>query len=612
MRFGASLLESGGADFLLWAPAAQQARLALYEGIGTEPRLLPARRDAEGWWACRVPGATAGTLYHWCIDDGLLVPDPASRHNPHGVHQPSAVVDPLAFEWDEDWRGRPWHETVLYELHVGAFTPEGTFAAAQARLPELAALGITAIELMPLAAFPGRFGWGYDGVLPFAPHAPYGTPEDLKRFIQQAHRLGLSVLLDVVYNHFGPDGNYLPRYAPGFFSSTRSSPWGAAINFDGPHSRPVRQFFVENALFWLVEYRFDGLRLDAVHAIRDDGAPHILQELSARVRAATPGRHVHLVLENEDNHHQRLSARPRAGCYDGQWNDDFHHALHVVLTGESGGYYRDYAAAAGEAPLDLLGRALTHGLLFEDSPRKPGGARENPRPAPPQPLSTMVNFAHNHDQAGNRAFGERLAALAGPEAAPLATLLALLTPAVPLLFLGEESGSTRPWLYFADWDGELRKAVQEGRRREFGHVARIEDGRRVPLPDPCSEATFEASRPTPEELDSAAARRWRAMVRDALAARRQWIVPRQGQLLTGQHTAQRVGATGLSVQWRYEDGQVLALDINLGPASLQVPATRPGPVEAQDVFRHGWPADTPAGTWPAWSACWRLGPEITQ
>lgn len=612
MRFGASLLDGGGADFRLWGPSARQVRLALYERAGTEPRLLPARRDAEGWWACRVPQATAGTLYHWCIDEALRVPDPASRHNPHGVHQPSAVVDPLAFEWDEDWPGRPWHEIVLYELHVGAFTPEGTFAAAQARLPELAGLGITAVELMPLAAFPGRFGWGYDGVLPFAPHAPYGTPDDLKRFIQQAHRLGLAVFLDVVYNHFGPDGNYLPRYAPGFFSATRSSPWGAAINFDGPHSRPVREFFVENALYWLTEYRFDGLRLDAVHAIRDDSTPDILQELSARVRAATAGRQVHLVLENENNHHQRLSAGPEAGCYDGQWNDDFHHALHAVLTGESGGYYRDYAQAPGEAPLELLGRALTHGLLFEDSPRKPGGAREDPRPAPPQPLSAMVNFAHNHDQAGNRAFGERLAALAGPDAAPLATLLALLTPAVPMLFLGEESGSTRPWLYFADWDGELRAAVQEGRRREFGHVARIVAGRPVPLPDPCSPATFEASRPTREEHDSDAAHRWRAMVRRALAARRQWIVPRQGRLLTGQHTARRVGATGLAVQWRYRDGQVLALEINLGAAPLQVAAQRPGPVEAQDVFRHRWPVETRAGTWPAWSARWRLGPEITR
>ena len=620
MRFGAWLRPEGGVEFRLWGPAAQQAELAVYPapalGLGawtpgTDAVLYAATRNAEGWWECRVPDAGAGTLYHWRIDGELSVPDPASRHNPHGVHAPSAVVDPLAFEWDEDWTGRPWPEVVLYELHVGAFTPEGTFAAAARRLPELAALGITAVELMPLADFPGRFGWGYDGVLPFAPHAAYGRPDELKDFIQQAHRLGLMVFLDVVYNHFGPEGNYLHRYAPGFFSATRSSPWGAAINFDGPHCRPVREFFIENAVYWTTEYRFDGLRLDAVHAIADESRPHILEEISLRVREATRGRHVHLVLENENNHHERLSIRPEPGRYDGQWNDDFHHALHVALTGETGGYYHDYGHTPGEAPLDLLARALAHGMLFEGSPRKPGGAREHPRPAPPVPLGACVNFAHNHDQVGNRAFGERLAALAGPDAAPLATLLALLTPAVPMLFLGEEFGSTRPWLYFADWEGDLKKAVQEGRQREFGHVARFVGGKPLPLPDPCSADTFKASRPGEDERDSERGRAWQRMVREALAARRQWIVPRQHQLLTGHHTAQRVGATGIAVQWRYDDGQVLSLEINLGAQPVAADPQRAGPVEAQDVYRHRWPADAPEGQWPAWAARWRLGPEIT-
>jgi 1,4-alpha-glucan branching enzyme/maltooligosyltrehalose trehalohydrolase len=612
MRFGATLRPEGGVEFRLWAPAARQAELALYEQPGGEPRLLHARRDAQGWWECRLANTGAGTPYQWRIDQELLVPDPASRHNPHGVHRPSAVVDPRAFDWDEDWKGRPWHEVVLYELHVGAFTPEGTFSAAASRLPELAELGITAIELMPLADFPGRFGWGYDGVLPFAPHAAYGTPDELKAFIQAAHRLGLMVFLDVVYNHFGPDGNYLHRYAPGFFSTTRSSPWGAAINFDGPHSRPVREFFIENAVYWTTEYRFDGLRLDAVHAIADGGQPHILEDISRRVREATAGRHVHLVLENENNQHQWLATTPEPGRYDGQWNDDFHHALHVAMTGESGGYYHDYGHTPGESPLDLLARSLAHGMLFEDSPRKPGGAREQPRPAPPVPLPSLVNFAHNHDQVGNRAFGERLGALVGPAAAPLATLLALLTPAVPMLFLGEEFGSTRPWLYFADWQGELKKAVQEGRKREFGHVSKVVDGRPVPLPDPCSAETFDASRPGDDERASERGRAWRAMVRDALAARRQWILPRQGRLLTGRHTAQRVGASGIAVQWRYDDGQVLSLDLNLGPQPLVVPSQRSGPVETQDVFRHRWPVDAAPDAWPAWAARWRIGPEITQ
>ncbi|MGZ5270466.1 MAG: malto-oligosyltrehalose trehalohydrolase [Ramlibacter sp.] len=451
MPFGAATRPGDGTSFRLWGPAARRAELALYPALGDQPRLLPASRDAHGWWSCDVPEAGAGQLYHWRIDGELMVPDPASRHNPHGVHAPSCVVDPLAFDWDDGWAGRPWGDVVLYELHVGAFTHEGTFAAAAARLQELAEVGITAVELMPLADFPGRFGWGYDGVLPFAPHAAYGTPDDLKHFVQQAHRLGLMVFLDVVYNHFGPEGNYLHRYAPQFFSATRSSPWGAAINFDGEGSRWVREFFIQNAIYWTQEYRFDGLRLDAVHAIGDDSATHVLEELSRRVREATAGRHVHLVLENENNHHERLSTTPEPGRYDGQWNDDFHHALHVALTGETRGYYHDYGNALGEDPFDLLARCLTHGMLFEDSPRKPGGARAAPRPTPAIPLSVLVNFAHNHDQVGNRAFGERLAVLAGPDAAPLATLLALLTPAVPMLFLGEEFGSTQPWLYFADW-----------------------------------------------------------------------------------------------------------------------------------------------------------------
>lgn len=605
MPFGATLLDGGGVEFRLWAPAAQRADLLFYPSAGGKPRVLAAEADREGWWNCTAEEATAGSLYHWRIDGDLLVPDPASRHNPRGVHAPSAVVDPLQFEWDPHWKGRPWHETVLYELHVGTFTAEGSFDAAAQDLARLAELGVTAVELMPLADFPGRFGWGYDGVLPFAPHAAYGTPDALKHFVQQAHRLGMMVFIDVVYNHFGPDGNYLPRYAPQFFSPSHSSPWGAAINFDGEGSRTVRDFFVHNALYWLQEYRMDGLRLDAVHAIRDGSSPDILEEISREVRAAMHGRHVHLVLENENNHYRRLAAKPQPGRFDAQWNDDFHHALHVALTGETHGYYHDY----GAAPLDLLGRALSDGMLFEPSVRKPGGAREQVRDAPPQWLPSLVNYAHNHDQVGNRAFGERLSQLIPPEAAPLATLLALLTPAIPMLFFGEESGATEPFLYFADWDGELRDAVREGRKREFGHTAQA-GGR--PLPDPCSEETFEASRPDPAQRASNGGRRWLALVQGALAARAHWITPRQKLLRTAGHSAQRVGNTGLGVQWRYEDGQLLCLELNLGPTPVQAPAQRLGPVEGQLVFSHGWPQDAPADQWPAWSARWSLGAEITQ
>jgi 1,4-alpha-glucan branching enzyme/maltooligosyltrehalose trehalohydrolase len=602
MPFGARL-HAGGVTFRLWAPAARSAELSFAPNAAGRAILHPAEADAQGWWECTVAEAAPGSVYQWRIDGQLLVPDPASRQNPEGPHGPSAVVDPRQFEWDAGWTGRPWPEAVLYELHVGTFTPAGTFRAAETRLKELAELGITAIELMPVADFSGRFGWGYDGVLPYAPHHAYGAPDDLKRLVQAAHRLGMMVVLDVVYNHFGPDGNYLSAYAPDFFSKTHSSPWGAAINFDGPDSRCVRDFFIHNAVYWLQEYRFDGLRLDAVHAIRDSGTPHILEELSAAVRKALHGRHVHLVLENEDNDWRLLAPAAPPGRYDAQWNDDFHHALHVALTGETQRYYHDY----GQEPLDLLARAFTHGMVFQGSERKPGGARKNVQAAPTQDFTTLVNFAHNHDQVGNRARGERLSQLVPAPAAQLPTLLALLTPAIPMLFQGEEFGAREPFLYFADWEGELRKAVRAGRKREFGHDHGAGD-----LPDPCSEATFKASKPAAAQAQTDAGRAWREAVRAALEARRSCITTRQAQLLAGKHSAQRIGERGLAVQWRYADGRMLALELNLGADPIAVPPQHLGPLEAKCVFSHRWPSDTPASQWPPYAARWLLGGEITQ
>lgn len=604
MPFGATLLDGGGTLFRLWGPAAEKAEVAVYPSAGgTRPVIHPAECDADGWWECTAEEATAGTLYRWRLNGELLVPDPASRQNPHGVFSPSAVVDPRQFEWDGGWRGRPWQEVVLYELHVGTFTAEGTFMAACERLEDLAKLGITAVELMPVADFPGSFGWGYDGVLPFAPHSAYGTPDELKHFVQHAHRLGLMVFMDVVYNHFGPSGNYLGQYAPQFFSTTHTSPWGAAINFDGDGSRIVRDFFVHNALYWINEYRMDGLRLDAVHAIVDDGAPHILEEISRAVRESTHGRHVHLVLENENNDHDRLATQARAGFYDAQWNDDFHHVLHVALTGETQRYYHDY----GREPLNQLARCLSHGMLYEPSARREGGARTDPREAPPQPLGALVNFAHNHDQTGNRAFGERLRQLVPPGAAPVATLLALLTPAIPMLFFGEEFGASTPFLYFADWDGDLREAVREGRKREFGHVAQARDGRPMNLPDPCDVSTFEASRPSDAERASDEGQRWLRMVHDALQVRRTHIAPRHQLLSHGQHTARRVGDTGIHACWRYEDGHAMVLQLNLGAVPLAAQGDMDEIVDAREIFSHAWPQGTAADTWPAWGARWWVG-----
>ena len=595
MPFGAQLRRRGGVDFRLWAPAARDVGLrhTLPGAPGAEPLHAKAERLSGGWWHVYVASATAATRYQWQIDGDLRVPDPAAREAPDGPHGLSAVSDPGAYAWQcAGWRGRPWHELVFYELHVGTFTPAGTYAAAAQQLPRLAELGFTAIELMPLATFGGQWGWGYDGVLPFAPHPAYGTPEDLKRFVDAAHALGLCVFADVVYNHFGPDGNYLQAYAPQFFSDSHESPWGRAINFDREGSEVVRAFFLHNALYWVDEFRMDGLRLDAVHAIADDSRPDILQEISTRVNALATAadRQVHLVLENEKNQPTRLAAPPSAtGHYDAQWNDDFHHAVHVALTGESHTYYARFAAD----PIGLLARVLTHGFAF------PNGRPATPADAP-LPLAAMVHFIGNHDQIGNRAFGERLSMLVPEPAAELALLLSLLTPATPMVFMGDEFGAATPFLYFANWEGDLREAVRSGRQREFSHA----HSGTTPLPDPCDAATRSASRLDWAQAELPAARRRSQLVRQALDVRRQWLVPHARELRTMDHTAERVGTHGLRVVWRYGQGMQWGLDINLGPARMH--DDLPPTPEGVAVFQHRWaPGPNGADTaWEPWSARW--------
>ncbi len=349
MPFGATV-HADGADFALWAPSAEIVMLE-HHAVAGETSSQPMTRDGKGWHRLAVPGVGHGDSYRYRLPDGTRVPDPASRFNPEDVHGPSVVIDPQRFEWtDGAWRGRPWEEAVVYELHVGTFTEEGSFSAARERLGELAELGITAIELMPLADFPGQRNWGYDGVLPFAPDASYGAPDELKALVDTAHSLGLMVLLDVVYNHFGPEGNYLHAYCPEFFNPGHQTPWGAAINFDGPGSRTVRDFFIHNALYWVEEFRFDGLRMDAIHAIHDETRPHIVNEIREALDAGPAReRHVHLVLENDANQASMLMrdgrGMPVAGT--AQWNDDLHHAVHVLATGERDGYYADYARRPG-------------------------------------------------------------------------------------------------------------------------------------------------------------------------------------------------------------------------------------------------------------------------
>ncbi|HSE01217.1 MAG TPA: malto-oligosyltrehalose trehalohydrolase [Burkholderiales bacterium] len=564
MPFGAETLAEGRCRFRLWAPSAREVALLR----AAPERVAPMAALGDGWWE-RIETAPAGTRYRYRIDGELQVPDPASRCNPEDVHGPSEVVDPAAFEWnDGDWRGRPWEDVALYELHVGTFSPEGTFAGVEARLDYLVELGVTAIELMPVADFPGRRGWGYDGVLPFAPDTAYGRPEDLKRLIAQAHARGLMVFLDVVYNHFGPEGNFLHAYASQFFTERHHTPWGAAINFDGPDARPVRDFFIHNALYWLEEYHFDGLRLDAVHAILDESTPDILVELAETVRRG-PGRerHVHLVLENDRNQARYLARAPdgTARRYDAQWNDDVHHAFHVLLTGESDGYYADYA----EDSTRLLGRCLAEGYAYQGDVSRFRGRRARGEPSASLPPAAFVSLLQNHDQVGNRAFGERLVALADEAALRAATVAWLLAPAPPLLFMGEEFGAATPFLYFCDFTGELATAVREGRRREFAHFERFADpAARALIPDPNDPGTFQRSRLDWNCIGQQRHSRWLALYQRLLAVRRGQITPRLAGIRGHAGRFQVLGDGALAVEWRLGDGRGLELWLNLSAREI--------------------------------------------
>ncbi len=587
MPFGAALTDAG-TRFRLWAPGAQRIQLCLDDGV-----LDMQPRDA-GWFEHTVAEAGAGTHYRYRIDDGIEVPDPAARFQPDDVHGPSRVIDPHAYVWQhDDWRGRPWHETVFYELHVGSFTPEGTYDGVRERLDHLIDLGVTAVELMPLAAFSGSRNWGYDGVLPFAPDASYGTPDDLKHLIDAAHGKGLQVFLDVVYNHFGPDGNYLHVYAPPFFTDRVETPWGAAIDFGRPE---VREFFIHNALYWLEEYRFDGLRLDAVHAIVDDSDPHVLEELAERVRERYTGeREVHLVLENDANQAHYLGRH-----YDAQWNDDIHHALHTLATSESGGYYADYA----DRPLARLARCLASGFAYQGEPSRHRDGEPRGEPSAHLPPTAFVNFIQNHDQIGNRAFGERLHQLAEPAAVRAVAAVTLLAPGIPLLFMGEEWAATQPFLFFCDFHDELADAVRDGRRREFERFPEFSDpATRERIPDPNAENTFKQTILDWTETERAPHADRLTFYRELLRLRRDEIIPRAG--MAGHAGTVHPLDGALWVSWILGEGSTLHLVARLAAttrsgSAMQVPgrllhATDPTAREALT-----------RGELPPWTVLWSL------
>jgi maltooligosyltrehalose trehalohydrolase len=582
-HFGVKLT-ADGATFRLWAPAAERVDVLL-----DKPHAL--RPSSDGWFSAEVAGVKPGALYKFRIDDQIDVPDPASAFQPQDVAGPSEVIDQDNYRWRaSDWRGRRWQDAVVVETHVGTFTPGGTYRAMIDRLDDLVATGFTALELMPLADFAGSRNWGYDGVLWYAPDSAYGRPEDLKTLVDEAHLRGLMVFLDVVYNHFGPEGNYLGRYAPSFFTEAQT-PWGSAIDY---RVREVRDFAVENALYWLGEYRFDGLRLDAVHAITEPGEVSMLHELSRAVGdlARQTGRHIHLVLENDDNAASLLDADqdPASGKYRAQWNDDYHHAWHVLLTRESQGYYSDYA----KAPLRDIARALQSGFVYQgESSAHRGGQRRGQPSGALSPLS-FVNFLQNHDQIGNRALGDRLESLAAEEAVEAALAITLLAPMVPMLFMGEEWGSTAPFPFFCDFHGELAQAVRNGRRKEFSEAyARFGDE----VPDPLDQATFRSAVLDWSGRDQAKARQRLMLVRDLLAIRRREIVPRLNGARFDRASVSDDGL--LSASWRMGDGNVLRLLANLSDRSIAAPTPPSGTkIRGGDL----------SGTISPWAAHWYIGP----
>jgi maltooligosyltrehalose trehalohydrolase len=580
MKFGTELT-SQGVRFRLWAPECDHVSLRL-EGV--DPLDRPMTKLPRGWFEHEEAGAAPGTRYRFVLPDGTPVPDPASRYQPEDTHGPSEVVDPRAFGWtDEGWRGRPWEESVLYELHVGTFTTAGTFLSAIDRLDDLADLGITAIELMPLADFQGRWNWGYDGVLHFAPDASYGRPEDLKALIDAAHARSMMVLLDVVYNHFGPDGNYMGLYAP-ILTDKHETPWGPAVNFDDDGSAMVREYVVANARYWLNEFHFDGLRFDAVHAIEDTGPQHLLKDLAEKLRTATDGRHIHLVIENSENQAGWLKRRKdlTPGLYTAQWSDDVHHCLHCAATGESHWYYADF-----HGRIDLLARSLAQGLGYQGERTQHEG-KDKGEPSAHLPPAAFVTYIQNHDQVGNRPFGDRLTALASTQAVRSLAVVNILSPHIPLLFMGEEWGAKQPFMFFADVGDELSGKVREGRRKEFEDSPDAKDTSRTP-PDPVAEGTFLACKLDWSERTEGEHADWLSFYTRLIDIRRREIVPRLAGIEGYAGHYEVIADRAIKVWWTLADGAVLTTIANLSPEPIDR-------VNPWDRGRHLWLEGTASGT----------------
>ncbi len=588
MRIGANYLEENRCEFTVWAPLEERMELRL---LTPTARLLPMQRLEDGYWRVTAEAVPPGSRYVYrLVGKGQERPDPASHFQPEGVHKPSAVVDHRAFPWqDVDWPGLPLERFVIYELHVGTFTPEGTFEAIIPRLPELRELGITAIEIMPVSQFPGARGWGYDGVHPFAPQNSYGGPEGLKRLVDACHRHGLAAILDVVYNHMGPEGNYLREFGP-YFTSRYRTPWGDAVNMDAAGSDQVRHYFIENALFWFREYHFDALRLDATDRIYDFSAKPFLQELAEKVRKLerTAGRRCLLMAENDLND-VRLIRPPEQGGFglDAHWSDDFHHALHSLLTAEDAGYYADFGR-----PADLA-KAYREGYAYDWRYSVYRGHRRGSSAAD-RPGRQFVVCSQNHDQVGNRMFGQRLLALTSFEAAKVAAAAVILSPYIPLLFMGEEYAEEAPFQFFADFlDEGLREAVHQGRIEEFAAFKW-----RGEPPDPHDPETFRRSCLHWEQRRQGRHRAMLAWYERLLQLRRENPALGTGEL-------REAGAPeGEQTVWlrRWCDGAqlLLLLNFNASAISLKLPANEGSWRKLLDSADPAW--DGPGSTLPETAA----------
>jgi malto-oligosyltrehalose trehalohydrolase len=575
--------------FRLFAPSSPRVHLSL---IGlSEPLLMEA--DGSGWHELLTPAASPGSLYQYLLDDGNSVPDPASRYQPKDVHGPSQVTDPGSFHWNDGaWRGRPWNETILYELHVGTFTHEGTFAAARERLAHLAVLGITAIELMCVSDFAGNRNWGYDGVLLYAPDSAYGAPDEMKAFIDSAHALGIMVVLDVVYNHFGPEGNFIAHYFPGICSDRHDTPWGKSLNFDGANSGVVRELVIQNALYWVEEFHADGIRLDASHAMVDESPRHVLDELRDRVLAAAGDRHVHLILENEQNIACRLR-RNSAGeplGYSAQWNHDGTHLL--------GAAYSDLGARTDNAETNKLCIALGEG--FNIALRERGATEDCTLPP-----TAFVAFLQTHDLIGNRIFGDRLSSHASEEVLRALSSVYLLLPQIPMLFMGEEWGASSPFPFFCDYHGELADQVREGRVNQLkGQNPAPSEAELRRAPDPQAESTFRSAQLQWDELSQPEHSRLFEWYRRLIETRRRHVVP----LLTGlsgRSSECRVIAPGaLTITWSLAGGVRLTLCANLcGTPRDGMPVP-----EGENIWQTG--ESDGNGQLGAWAVSWSLADAV--